>query len=258
MRNLVYTTLCFCLCIAETLYCQETGNLKHIRDALQRGECKKALEYCKTDSLNFPMSKHTLDREKLKQQALDCIKKIETQSVSAPEPEKERQEKNDAEEAEKKRREEMRKATDDKIIRARVPNREGIRQSNLGNYDEAIKFFTEAIDIFPRPEYYANRGETRMDIGDYKSAINDFNQAIQRSINNRKYYGLYQLLLGDAYCKLGKFQNAIQCYEKAIEWYDKYGDSPLDTDGAPVEKNIPESRKYAELKLKYAKEGKCL
>jgi len=227
--------LCFCLCIAETLYCQETDNLKHIRDALQNGEYEKVLLYCKTDSLNFPMSKYAYDREKLKQQALDSIAKINSKLLIA-------------EEAEKKQREARKKEA---LVKKAIDyNNKGTEQMSLNNYGRAIDYFNEAIILNPSGDNYYDRARAKIKKGDYYGAIDDANEAIKRNKSSSK----YEMLLGDAFCGLGKFQDAIDNYEKALSYCNPMPDT---TSLAGRVGFFLSDRSSLELKIKWAKEKRC-
>ena len=231
MRNLVYLMLSFCLCNAETLYCQETDNLKHIRDALQKGDCKKALEYCKTDSINFPMSKYARDREKLKQQALDCIAKTNTKPMSNPNPNPNPNTKPMSNpntkpisnpntkpvstnvNPEKRTTNSQNGKIEQNKAKAKEYNSKGLQELNRDNY-KAIEHFTKAIEINPKYQVaYFNRAIAYLNEGEYYNAIKDANDAIRLSPRSGNSYHI----LGTAYLLQKKYEDAIKNYSKAIE-----------------------------------------
>ena len=62
--------------------------------------------------------------------------------------------------------------------------------------------------------YYYNRGDTFFDLGKFEEAIQNYDKAIEldSNVNSIYYYNR-----GNAYFSLGKFENAIQDYNKAID-----------------------------------------
>ncbi len=82
------------------------------------------------------------------------------------------------------------------------------------NYDEAVKKLSFVIRFKPDDHeaiYY--RGLCRMEMGDPKSALNDFTKCTIIEDNNADYY--YKL--GDIYVILGKYELAIKQYSSSIE-----------------------------------------
>ena len=61
--------------------------------------------------------------------------------------------------------------------------------------------------------YYYNRGDTFFDLGKFEDAIQDYNKAIDLNPNNASYY--YNR--GTTFANLEKFEDAIQDYNKAID-----------------------------------------
>jgi len=91
-----------------------------------------------------------------------------------------------------------------------------------GNYDEAIKNFDRAIQLYieldlEKPEVYNHRGETYRSKGDYDLAIKDFNKSIELDKDIAKSWNY----LGYAYYGKGDYDKAIENFNKAIE-IDKY------------------------------------
>lgn len=61
-----------------------------------------------------------------------------------------------------------------------------------GNYEEAIKFYTEAIDKTPKfADAYNNRGSVKLAMDNIAGAISDFEEAV--SIDNKFYMAKYNL-----------------------------------------------------------------
>ena len=123
-----------------------------------------------------------------------------------------------------------------------------------GDYDGAIKLYSEAIELNPKYyKAYNDRGEAYQKLGKYKLAIDDYDKAIQLSpkfevayynrgtaysdglkkyeraiINyneaiqiNTKFWQAYNNR-GKAYYNLGQYERAISDYDKAIDLYPNY------------------------------------
>ena len=57
-------------------------------------------------------------------------------------------------------------------------NVDGVNQADLGKYNEALKYFTKAIEEDPKNFIsYFNRASIRMHLGDIQGAINDFHKS---------------------------------------------------------------------------------
>jgi tetratricopeptide (TPR) repeat protein len=80
-------------------------------------------------------------------------------------------------------------------------------------YDRAIRDYTRAIEIRPKPNYFTNRGLTYANMEDYDRAIENYNEAIrmdpehETAWNNR----------GVAYERKGQLARAVRDFERAIE-----------------------------------------
>ncbi|GBU28315.1 hypothetical protein R84B8_01873 [Treponema sp. R8-4-B8] len=86
-----------------------------------------------------------------------------------------------------------------------------------GNYDEAIKNYNRAIQIYieikmENPEVYNHRGETYRSKGNYELAINDFKKAISLDNDDADAWNY----LGYAYYGMGDYDAAIENFNKAI------------------------------------------
>ena len=82
------------------------------------------------------------------------------------------------------------------------------------NWEEAIEDFTKAIELEPdRDQGYNNRGAVYYEQGNWEEAIEDFTRAIKLNPNNdQAYYNR-----GTTYCKQDNPDKAIEDYTKAIE-----------------------------------------
>ncbi len=99
------------------------------------------------------------------------------------------------------------------------PNKErgynnlGMAYYDIDEYDTAIKYFNQAIELDPKSILaYNNRGNVYLIFKKYQEAIADFNKAIEL----RPDYELYNNR-GNVYSKLEENENAIADYNKAIE-----------------------------------------
>ena len=92
-----------------------------------------------------------------------------------------------------------------------------INQASLceksGNYDEALKYYNQAIAINPKSAWaYIYRGLARSELGDNEGAIKDFNQAIAINPKDARVY----IGRGNARSKLGDNEGAIKDFNQAI------------------------------------------
>jgi tetratricopeptide (TPR) repeat protein len=102
---------------------------------------------------------------------------------------------------------------------------EAYNSSQKGNYQEAIKLYTAAINAFPsdqikrKSEAFYNRGLNKRFLNDFTGAVQDYSEAIKlqpehyQAYNNR----------GFVYQKLGKYVNAKEDFDYIIT----SSDSPL-------------------------------
>jgi tetratricopeptide (TPR) repeat protein len=90
----------------------------------------------------------------------------------------------------------------------------GKNAQNSGNHEEAIKYYTRAIQLNPNgAKSYNNRALSYAFLGKYDETINDFNMAIQNDPDNPVLYNN----LGIIYNELGNYEQALEEYNKAIE-----------------------------------------
>jgi tetratricopeptide (TPR) repeat protein len=93
-------------------------------------------------------------------------------------------------------------------------NKEGDAKINLGDYKEAIAFYTKAIEINPKSTVaYNNRGYAKIRLRNYKEAIADYTKAIE--IN--PYYSSAYFNRGVARKYIRDWVGAISDYTKSIE-----------------------------------------
>lgn len=90
----------------------------------------------------------------------------------------------------------------------------GYSAAENGNYKDAIKYYTNFIEIFPNSaKAYNNRGIAKNKLRDYKGSILDYNKAIE--INSK--YANYYINRGIAKSYLGDFVGSISDFSIAIE-----------------------------------------
>ena len=100
------------------------------------------------------------------------------------------------------------------ILSANSYVKEGIKKGKYGNYEDAVKAFTQAIliDKFHSIAFY-NRGLAKMNLDDYEGAISDYSKSIE--INPE--YAIAYLNRGVAKYNLDDYEGAISDYSKSIE-----------------------------------------
>jgi len=91
-----------------------------------------------------------------------------------------------------------------------------------GDYDQAIRAFSEALELTPRSaNAYSNRGLAHTQKRQYDKAIADFNEALKidpKSTDTLRYRGF-------AYVQQGQYDQAISDYTKALEINPKSADA---------------------------------
>ncbi|GHV01916.1 hypothetical protein AGMMS49521_2930 [Campylobacterota bacterium] len=93
---------------------------------------------------------------------------------------------------------------------------DGLAAAKRGDYQEAIRQFTQAIEIDPNSAAYNDRGIVYVALGDYSNEIADYTQAIEI---DPKYTSAYNNR-GISYAKLGDFKNAAEDAHKACDLGD--------------------------------------
>ena len=90
----------------------------------------------------------------------------------------------------------------------------GFKFLKVGEYDNAVKAFTEAIKISKKySPGYSGRGMAYMYLKKYEKAIKDFGTAIKRSRKTALNYKLR----GEAYSALKNYNKAVQDFDRAIK-----------------------------------------
>jgi tetratricopeptide (TPR) repeat protein len=102
----------------------------------------------------------------------------------------------------------------DQSLHAQCQNALALVQTELGNVDEAVAAYEQAISLSPESEYlWNNLGQLLAKNERNGEAINAFNKAILCSPRDfLSWNGI-----GHVYIKLGVYQNAISSFEKALE-----------------------------------------
>ncbi|HEX7414516.1 MAG TPA: tetratricopeptide repeat protein [Bacteroidia bacterium] len=105
----------------------------------------------------------------------------------------------------------------------------GAKKVDLKEYKEAIEDYTKAIELKPKhADGYNGRGLTLSKIENYKAAIQDFNKVIELSPKDIKAYHDR----GTAKAKLGDNKGAVQDFTKVIELDPKHSDAYFDRGNA--------------------------
>ena len=219
-------------------------------DSTSKKDCENALRYCEEYLKNEKDDSDKINEAKaLKNNINNCLKCIESIEIQEPPiptppiPKVNKKSEPKLSTAEEKKQKQIKRAWD--------YNHNGNIQSRLENYNEAIKLYTKAIEDNPKYIYYRNRAEANMSKGDYQSAIEDIERAIERYKDysgNEDGNGGNYTTLGEIYSKLREYQNAINSYEQAIKWYDECKKSQLtyvDNFGKPID--IPVSELKAQV-----------
>ena len=94
-------------------------------------------------------------------------------------------------------------------------NNRGIAYAELGQFQSAIEDYNHSLQVAKDNNYIAhnNRGIAYAELGQFQSAIEDYNETIRLEPGDPE--GYYNR--GNAYTKLGQYQLAIEDYNKAIE-----------------------------------------
>lgn len=93
----------------------------------------------------------------------------------------------------------------------------GLAYFNLGQYEQALKEYTSAIHFGEvvkgaQDAYYLNRGRTYGVLGDYEKAIDDFTKSIELKTDVAEVYAER----GNAYNLLEKYDKALNDFTQAL------------------------------------------
>lgn len=88
----------------------------------------------------------------------------------------------------------------------------GLIQTQSQNFEQAISYFTKAIEIRPSSYYYENIGTAYFKLNDYDNAIISHKKALE--LEPDSFDNMFNLAL--AYKNNNDYDNAIMTYEKAI------------------------------------------
>ncbi|WP_281541570.1 tetratricopeptide repeat protein [Maribacter aestuarii] len=103
-------------------------------------------------------------------------------------------------------------------IRAKLNIEEGNKMDAMSDLNNAIKIHNEYFDkeSFRLTEYYNERANLKLDLGDYRGAILDFDNAIGVGTGYSELWT--EIFFGRAFCrtKLGDYEGAIIDYEKVL------------------------------------------
>ena len=132
----------------------------------------------------------------------------------------------------------------------------GLTDQNAGEYEQAIKHYTNAITINPDfADAYLNRGVVKNSLGQHKKAIEDYDKAIRLNPDYSNAYGSR----GIAKQNLERYEEAIKDYDEAIkrnpnfvEFYHGRGVAKCGLDR--YEDALTDFDKFIQLKPNYAYE----
>lgn len=110
------------------------------------------------------------------------------------------------------------KAAKEAKAKADELKKKGTEHYKKREFDEAIKYYTEAWETHKDIAYMTNLGAAKFEKGDYEGCIEACNQAIEYG---REIYADFKIIakayarIGTAYEKLGDLANAVTYYQKA-------------------------------------------
>lgn len=97
---------------------------------------------------------------------------------------------------------------------AREANRRGVALREKGDFEGALREFSEAVRLAPKAPYgWFNRGLTRRDLKDCARAVEDFTQALELDAGN--FAGWYQR--GNCLQAEGAYERAVSDYGSAVQ-----------------------------------------
>lgn len=105
-----------------------------------------------------------------------------------------------------------------------------------GNYEEAIKYYSAAIDLDPKNHVlFSNRSAAHAKASNYAAALEDANKTVSLNPSWSKGYSRK----GSALAYLGKYEDAIAAYERGLEL--EPGNQQLASGLAEVKKQAEEA-----------------
>lgn len=98
--------------------------------------------------------------------------------------------------------------------KATEKNAKGDEQFQLGNYSQAVSFYSAAIHRWPeKPSFYENRCETYMKINDFKRALLDSQSIVDSGSSARKGY----TLMSTCHLNLGEYNKADEIIDEMVK-----------------------------------------
>ncbi len=85
--------------------------------------------------------------------------------------------------------------------------------TETGNFRSAIESYTDALDILDRADAHIGRGRCYLELGDYSSAMSDFQRAEDLDPNKPESH----VAMGDLYYARREYRRAIEFYDQAVE-----------------------------------------
>ena len=98
-------------------------------------------------------------------------------------------------------------------LKAAIYAARGTLNKDFEHYDKAIQDFTEAVNLFPYPDWFYERGWCKQVILDYEGAYHDFDTVLMVKPENAKAYafrGTQSALMGEHKIALTDFNQAIE------------------------------------------------
>jgi S1-C subfamily serine protease len=138
-------------------------------------------------------------------------------------------------------------ASKDKNDFAESMYRSGLESLWLGNYDDAVGYFENAVNKNPkRAEAWVQVGYCRVKQGKADDAIRAYHRALQLKPNSEEVLNK----LGDAYYYAGRLAEAIQYYKQAVQLQPQDAEAHYNLAVAYFESGDPESGKAEEHQLR--------
>ena len=110
---------------------------------------------------------------------------------------------------------------DPKLDHAKAYYYQGKANSNIGQYQTAVKSFDKSIALNPDYAVYYALGDAKRKIDDYEGAIQDY----QKTINLKPDYAEAYYALGVTYFHLDNYKVALNYFEKAVKQKPKFAEA---------------------------------